>query len=154
MHRSTVRTVTAIASWLIVGTACDHTVDGAEQDVEELTTSAVEQAERAGRSVEVEMASFKRGADDALAEVDAKLQRAQQRAAEAGDNLKDDTAEQIEALKRQRDELAREIDQAATSADVEWQATKRSLDASIAKLGRDADELLDNLGDEVREATE
>jgi hypothetical protein len=145
----------AVASLFIVATAaCDHTVDGAERDAEELKADAVEQADRAGRAIDVEMVKFQRGAGDALADVDAKLERIRQRTASAGAAVKEDTARQIEALEKERAELARKVDQATINADVEWEATKRSLDESIAKLGRDADGVLDDLGDEIRESTD
>lgn len=156
MRTSTQRATStlAVATALFASAGCDHTIDGAARDVEGLKDRAAERADQAGRAAEVELVRFTRGADDALAEVDAKLEKIRHQTAVAGTRLKQDTAQQIDALKAERDELARKIDQAAVNAHVEWEATKRSLDESIAELGRGADEILDDLGDNVRESTQ
>jgi hypothetical protein len=147
------RTSLAAATLLVLGVACEHTVEGARQDAEQVETLVTEEAARAARSIEIDTVNFERKAGAALADLDAKLENLQRKASAAGAALKEDTARQIDALQEERNELAGRIDEARASTGDEWEAFKRSLDASMAKLGRDADRLLDELGDDVREST-
>jgi predicted small secreted protein len=152
--KSSLLTTVLLVNAPLAVAACKHTVEGVEQDTEALTASAAQQADQAQRAVQVEVASFRRTANEALADVDAKLERIHEKVDARGARLKRNTSERIERLKSRRRELARQVGEASARVDDRWEATKRSLDESIAALGRDADELLEEVGDEVKEATQ
>jgi hypothetical protein len=146
--------VSSVIAAVSLFTSCDDTISGIEQDATELKTTASERAKQVGQAAEVELVDFKRSANEGLTSVDAKISEIERRMDDASEEAKAEARTQLEELQQERSALAKRIADASASADTEWEATKRALGESIAKLGRDADEVLDELGNDIRKAAE
>ncbi len=152
-------TTTITATLLVMG--CDNTTRGLETDAEEAVATAVHHAQAARE----ELDDAKRGAGNELdafvaktnvqldalaAKIDRLGKRAEEAPAQTRQALKEQAAV-LEAREQQLKAKAQSLNQRANSG---WETAKQELSDAVGELGRDIDQGLDQLGDDVREATE
>lgn len=140
---------------------CKNTREGLEADADEVLSTAVNHAKAAGeelkaakRSLESDVQAFKANTNVQLDDLNAKLTKLKREAAAAPDGAKQELNARARALEARRDALQSKANAIGEKAGEEWNGAKAEVSEAVTKLGRDIDDALDELGDDVRKATD
>lgn len=155
------RTITISLLASVGALGCNNTADGLKADANQVITTAVHQVRAAGeglddakRGLDNDVKVFTAKTNSQLDQLAAKIDRLQRDAVNAPANAKQALSEQAASLEARKDALEAKTNAIGERAGEEWSAAKVEVSDAVANLGRDIDRALDELGDDVREATE
>ena len=134
--------------------ACDDTARGIERDAQQAEEHLDTGTSEAQAKVNQEMAEFRRESQATLRAMDAKLVRLERSLENASAEAKVEAQEELRDLRRERDEVAEELVRAHAKTKAEWNETEREFDQSLAQLGKDINNALDDAGDKTQRALE
>lgn len=152
-------TVALTASLGILG--CNNTSEGIKADANQALSTAVQQIRAAGedlsdakRGLDNDVKVFTTKTNSQLDVLAAKIDRLQREAVNAPANAKQALSERAASLEARKEALQAKANASSERAGEEWSQAKTELSDSVASLGRDIDRALDELGDDVRKATD
>jgi len=144
----------ALALVATAGPACDDTAQGPERDATDAKDQLETRTTPAGAHADQEVREFRRESKATLKAMDEKLERLERSVENASAEGKVEAQEELVALRRERDELAKKLDAAGTETKLQWNETERELDRRLAKLGQDINRAFDHAGDKTEEVLE
>jgi hypothetical protein len=152
--------ITMIAG-IICAFGCNNTSEGLRADADEALETAVNQMRAAGeglndakRGLDNDVKVFTTKTNSQLDTLAAKIDRLQREAVTAPANAKQALSEQAASLEARKEALEAKTNALGQRAGEEWSEAKSEVTDAVANLGRDIDKALDELGDNVREATD
>jgi len=126
---------------------CDDTVEGAKQDAADIDQKVEETTDQLG----AQLTEYKSSAKARLATIDEKLDELETKAEHSKEDAREGLEKSIEKLRKERKELADDIDTLEAKSESQWEETKRSMDDRMANLGESIDRELDEIGDAAEE---
>jgi hypothetical protein len=151
----------AVVGCIIGAFGCNNTSEGLKADADEAIATAVGKMRAAGdglndakRGLDNDVKVFTSKTNSQLDTLAAKIDRLQREAVSAPANAKQALSEQAASLEARKKALEAKTNALGDRAGEEWSQAKTEVSDAVTSLGRDIDRALDELGDNVREATD
>jgi DNA anti-recombination protein RmuC len=140
------RLIVAVGLLGLVG-GCENTTAGVKKDTSAATTAAANKADEAKRALDSEITTFRQQTGQKLQQLTVAIASLE---AKAEDGLSD-SGKQIQ---QQIEETRGTLQGLKAASREEWEETRTQIDARVAKLGKQINETLDDVGDSVQEKLE
>lgn len=147
-HRNAQRITTALTATTLIAalSACDGSSSSSSPSAQDVKDQASQAAETATEFASNQLESYKQTMQDGLDQVDAQIESLQDRAGELSGDAKAEINSAIDALKQQRDEFAKSIDDARADSAAAFSELKNSMDKAWKDLETGANNAVDKFG--------